>query len=55
LKNKVAINQMITDLDKTILQWTELDIPIEAIEKLEWIKMNCENWLNSITYQSNVH
>ncbi len=55
MKKKVAINQMITDLDKTISEWSELNMPTEAIQKLEWIKMNCENWLNSITYQSNVH
>ena len=52
MNDKVAINQMVDELNKTILEWKSLSMPIKTIEKLEWIKMNCKNWLNSITYQS---
>jgi hypothetical protein len=45
---------MITDLNKTISEWEKLNMPTETIQKLEWIKMNCENWLDSITYQSKI-
>ena len=50
---KVAINQMVEELEKTIQDWTERGVAVEYIDKLEWIKWNAEKWIESITFQTN--
>jgi len=50
---KVAINQMVVELENTIKDWTEKGAPEEYVDKLRWIKWNTEKWVESITFQTN--
>lgn len=50
---KVAINQMVVELENTIKDWTEKEAPEEYVDKLRWVKWNAEKWLESITFQTN--
>ena len=53
MKKKVAINQMIEELEKTIKDWTERGVAEEYVDELKWIKWNAEKWIESITFQTN--
>jgi len=50
---KVAINQMVEELEKTIQDWTKREVAVEYVDKLKWIKWNAEKWVESITFQTN--
>jgi hypothetical protein len=50
---KVAINQMVEELEKTIQNWTERGVAVEYVDELKWIKWNAEKWVESITFQTN--
>ncbi len=50
---KVAINQMVEELEKTIQDWTERGVAVEYVDELKWIKWNAEKWVESITFQTN--
>ena len=50
---KVAINQMVEELEKTIQDWTERGVAVEYVDELKWIKWNAEKWIESITFQTN--
>ena len=53
MRKKVAINQMVGELEETIKDWTERGVAVECVEELKLIKWNAEKWLESNTFQTN--